>query len=329
MAQRTPEFVAEPLLQEACSRYGLHVDDIAMVGGYQNVIYEFERGGESHILRLTPHGLRTAAQVEAELEWIRYLAGHGIPVSAPIPSANGSWLEVVEGSRYVCIATAFAKAPGRRVHYPECLRDPRLAERCGKLTGRIHRLSQRYRPTVRRQEWTGNDYLVNAVPYIPAEQKKVHAQIEQLLREVASLPVDDDCYGLIHGDINVGNFMVDDDGRLTLFDFDECQYSWYVEDIAVQLYYMVYVYGDDAMEDRMKQCAFFMEHFLRGYREEIALPDEWLRRMPLFLRLREIIVYAGMYRGCGMTKLDDWTSDYLSFSRARIERGLSVVDGFF
>jgi len=92
---------------------------------------------------------------------------------------------------------------------------------------------------------------------------------------------------------------------------------------------MVYVYGDDAMADRMKQYAFFMDHFLRGYREENGVSDEWLNRVPIFLRQREIIVYAGMHRNYDMTKLDDWTSDYLSYSRARIERGLSIANGYF
>lgn len=38
---------------------------------------------------------------------------------------------------------------------------------------------------------------------------------------------DPNSYGLIHGDINVGHCM-SDQGCLTLFDFDECQCSWYV-----------------------------------------------------------------------------------------------------
>jgi amicoumacin kinase len=58
--------------------------------------------------------------------------------------------------------------------------------------------------------------------------------------------------------------------------------------------------------------------FLRGYREEAEISNEWLSKLPLFLRLREIIVYAGMHRSYDMTKLDDWTRDYLAFSRARI-----------
>ncbi|WP_369011133.1 phosphotransferase [Paenibacillus sp. MER TA 81-3] len=46
------------------------------------------------------------------------------------------------------------------------------------------------------------------------------------------LKQDKESYGLIHGDIKVGNFMVNHN-VITMFDFDECQYSWCVKDIAI------------------------------------------------------------------------------------------------
>jgi Ser/Thr protein kinase RdoA (MazF antagonist) len=49
-------------------------------------------------------------------------------------------------------------------------------------------------------------------------------------------------------DIGVGNFLVNDKG-VTLFDFDEAQYSWFVEDIAIPMYYLVYVYAGDEIND--------------------------------------------------------------------------------
>lgn len=104
------------------------------------------------------------------------------------------------------------------------------------------------------------------------------------------LDADINTYGLIHGDINVGNFLVDN-GKLTLFDFDEAQYSWFVEDIAIQLYYLVYVYGDDSMEDRQLQCQRFMEHFLKGYVKENSISENELKLIPLFLRLRDYCLY--------------------------------------
>ena len=327
MDPRIQAMLTEELLEAICSRYGLEKDELTLIGGYQNFIFGYERGSRSYILRLTPGTLRTPELIEAELEWIHDLSRHGVPVSRPVTSAGGQSMAIIRNEQLTFTAVSFERAPGRRIHYPECLHDAQLIERCGRLTGQIHRLSRDYRPLNRRHEWHQNDYLVNAISFIPSDQQLVHEQIKKLLLEVDQLRRDDDCYGLIHGDINIGNFMVDEHGALTLFDFDECQYSWYVEDIAVQLYYMVYVFGDDVLKERKKQCDFFMEHFMRGYRDETALSDEWLKRLPLFLRLREVIVYAGMHRSYDMTKLDDWTRDYLTYSRSRIEQGLSIVEG--
>ena len=42
-----------------------------------------------------------------------------------------------------------------------------------------------------------------------------------------------DSYGLIHNDFNDGNFTVDyDNGDITVFDFDDCCYFWFMYDLA-------------------------------------------------------------------------------------------------
>jgi Ser/Thr protein kinase RdoA (MazF antagonist) len=99
-----------------------------------------------------------------------------------------------------------------------------------------------------------------------------------------------------------------------------------IEDIAIQLFNMVCVFGNDDMLDRNIQCRLFLEPFLTGYAKENAISDEWLKRLSLFLRLKEIIVYTGVYRSFGMTGLNDWTKQYLSESKDRIKNGISIVE---
>lgn len=90
---------------------------------------------------------------------------------------------------------------------------------------------------------------------------------------------------------------------MTLFDFDECQYSWYVEDIAIQIFYMVYVVLNDSIPERNKQARKFLKCFLKGYERYRNIDDESLNNLSLFLRLREFIVYIGMYRSFDLSKL--------------------------
>ena len=123
--------------------------------------------------------------------------------------------------------------------------------------------------------------------------------------------------------------MVDESGQITLFDFDECQYSWYVEDIAIQLYYLLYVFGEDSKSERKVQYELFITHFMLGYIEGgRQMPDGWKVQLKLFLRLREIIVVVGMHRSWNLSQPNDWTRHFLQDSRMRIIKGISLIDEF-
>lgn len=198
------------------------------------------------------------------------------------------------------------------------------------LRFRLHELSKRYNPTLRRHTWKSNEYLLQAKNVLPSEHQPILQALDELKAQLAVLPASEDQFGLIHGDNNVGNFMVDEAGGITLFDFDECQYSWYVEDIAVQLYYLLYVFGEDSKSERKAQYELFVKHFVRGYTENgRTMPDGWKDHLPLFLRLREIIVFVGMHRSWDLREPDDWTRDFLQDSRMRITKGISLIDEFF
>ncbi|MBM7568640.1 phosphotransferase enzyme family protein [Paenibacillus sacheonensis] len=151
------------ILACAARQYRASGRDAAYIGGSQNSVYEYVQDGRSFILRLTPCGNRSESLVRSELDWILFLADAGISVSKPIRSKNGRWTEVIpspEGSRYTCVV--FEKAPGRQIGYPECLEDHGLHERLGRLTGRLHAVSQTYQPQApitARHDWRQNWFL--------------------------------------------------------------------------------------------------------------------------------------------------------------------------
>lgn len=314
---------------EGAASFGLSQEELTFIGGFQNFIYSYTLEGFKYILRFTPSTLRTQEGLEAELEWIRYLAENGMSVSEPVPSAQGIDVERVLGKMVDFYVSSFRHAPGRKMGYPECLGNPLLYEQCGRMTGQLHELAKRYEPLVRRHSWERNEYLLRARKYIPPEHAQILRALDELKERLANLPVTLDNFGLIHGDINVGNFTIDETGEITLFDFDECQYSWYAEDIAIQLYYLLYVFGEDSKSERKVQYELFIEHFERGYTEDDRrLPNGWKDQLSLFLRLREIIVFIGMYRSLDLRQPDDWTRDFLQDSRMRIINGLSLIDDF-
>ncbi|WP_127498914.1 phosphotransferase enzyme family protein [Paenibacillus glycanilyticus] len=317
--------------EEGAARYGVKPEELTFIGGFQNFIYSYCRKDRKYILRFTPSTLRSQDGVSAELEWVRYLARHELSVSVPVNSMEGKPFEQIDGKEISFYASSFTYAPGRRIGYPECLGNPFLYEQCGRITGRLHELSRLYRPTgaCKRHTWEKNEYLLHAEDYLPQDHQPILQALQEMKLELARLPETPEQFGLIHGDINAGNFMIDEAGEMTLFDFDECQYSWYTEDIAIQLYYLLYVFGEDSKPERKEQYELFMKHFERGYTEDgRQMPRNWKEQLGLFLRLRDIIVLVGMHRSWDLGQPDDWTRDFLKDSWERITNGKSLIDGF-
>ncbi|WNS44716.1 phosphotransferase [Paenibacillus sp. MMS20-IR301] len=327
-------FNTHNILEIAAGRYGIHRDEISDIGGFQNFVYEYQQYGKSYILRITPGMHRTPELVSAELEWIKYLARNGISASEPIRSINQAWTEVIRTPEMPFTAVSFNKAPGSRINYPECLNDNATYEQLGQLTGRMHALSKQYKvqnPALQRHHWHHNYFLQN-IDILPASHQRVRECYYSIVDTLRKLPKDIDSYGLIHSDMGFGNFMVNDQSVITLFDFDEAQYSWFVEDIAIQLYYLVYVYGGDtARADREEQALRFMQHFMSGYSKENILDKYWLEQIPHFLKLRELIVYIGAFRNFDGDETfsssdNEWYKDWIRDSRGRLENNLPIVN---
>ena len=115
MESRIRERFNDHILQEAIARYGIASRDIQLLDGFESFIYEFTRTGEPGILRIG-HSLRRSPQlIQAEVDWINYLAQGGAGVAKALFSAQGNLVEAVDdnqGDQF--LVTAFAKAPAGR-----------------------------------------------------------------------------------------------------------------------------------------------------------------------------------------------------------------------
>jgi Ser/Thr protein kinase RdoA (MazF antagonist) len=101
-----------------------------------------------------------------------------------------------------------------------------------------------------------------------------------------------DDYGLVHGDLNPTNFHVND-GQLTLFDFDDCAYNWFINDIAIALPLYSGIFTHKDWEDQMTK---FFKWYMRGYFEENHLDEGWLAYLPASLQLQNIITLIACHQ---------------------------------
>ena len=70
-----------------------------------------------------------------------------------------------------------------------------------------------------------------------------------------------------------------------------------------------------------------MTYFLKGYCQENQIETEWLIDIPLFLKLREIDLYAIIHRSFDVENIEDpWVAGYMSGRKSLIEAGAPYID---
>ncbi|MBP1989779.1 phosphotransferase enzyme family protein [Paenibacillus eucommiae] len=327
MEKEIKTLLNDDILTESASKYGFHKNDLIDLKGFQNFVYEANKNTKSCILRIAHSSHRSLNLTEAELDWITYLFNHGVNVAAPIRSLEGSLVNITHHEDSYFIATAFKKAPGSKPHYQIFMEDKNLIQKLGRTTGKIHMLSKKYKAkkgSARRSDWKDNNYLIKFAEYVPESYANVIEKTKQFLFELMLLPQDRDSYGLIHGDIHLNNFHVHKDD-LTLFDFDECEYNWFVADIANPLFYATPL-KSDGIELRNRSAKRFFDYFMEGYFQENSLETYWLNKIPLFLRLREILVYSGAFRSLDFNNLHPWSKEMIKTTTINIENDLQFLD---
>ncbi len=318
------------VLSTVRQRYGIAPDAIRLLDGFESHILEFERDGEAFILRLSHSSRRTPELIHGEVDWINHLARGGAGVAAALESPGGELVEPIDdGAGGQFLATAFVKAAG--VMPWEAGWTPELYHAYGRLIGRTHALTKDYeppKPEWRRPEWDDPVFDYVAM-YLPAGETVALERYREALGRVKALPRGRDNYGLTHQDAHGANLHVDEAGRLTLFDFDDCGYHYFANDIAMCLFYMTVGRWNTAERARA-----FMTHFMRGYREENAPADWWLDELPAFLKLREIELFAQLHREFdiehgGLAAItDEWCAMYMAGRKERIEAGVAWVAGW-
>ncbi len=312
----------DTILQEAMRRYGIAKDRIHSMDAFESFIYEFEHDSRAYILRIAHNSRRSESLILGEVDWINYLAEGGVSVAKAVPSESGKLVEAIEDQRGgVFLVTAFVKAQGQA---PWDLWTPKLYESYGEIIGRIHTLSKSYQPSQaawKRPDWD-NDLFAFVDRYLPESESLAREKYEDVCSHVNSLVKDREAYGLTHQDAHGNNFFVDETGRITLFDFDECAYNWFINDIAMALFYIV----QDA-EDWSLFTQEFLSHFLRGYVQACPLDSTWLKEIPHFLKIREIELYAVMHRDFDVKNIDDeWCARFMRNRKSRIEQDVPYID---
>jgi len=293
-------------------------------GGHFAEVYGFKRDERDFILRLTPPNddVNLTAQ-RSILAWMSYLAEHGACVPAPLPSQNGNLVEVISSSEGEWLAVAYTRAEGvLSEEIPLDEWDNSQFQMLGRSIGKVHAVARGYVPSheVSYPDWEAGGNLfkrqIENEPWL--KDKQTH-----LLEQIHALPKPTDAYGLIHCDLHFGNFFVDTRKQIvTLIDFDDCAYGWFVMDIAILLFDILVLYTG---KDKDEYGSNFLRLFLTGYLIENPMSVFWLEQLPLFLKLLEINVYD-MVANFFPDDADEWVMKFMPGRKERLENNVPYVD---
>lgn len=293
------------LLPTIKERYGLDNYKISVIEAHEggrNLFYlcEHEDVGDK-VIRIAFLPDRDAQDFLSELEFIRYLSTHGAGVADVIDSRHGRLLEEVSHGDQRFFVSVFDKARGDQLvdhgyRYREGAPMSEYYFNCGKTLGKIHDLSKKYKPEHRRYSFFDkynpefiNQIIPNSLPLL----KGKFLDLLQILNEMERTP---ETFGMVHFDYSDGNYMIDyETGDITVFDFDNTCFCWYMIDLAsIWQHGVGWIQFEPNADKRRQFMAEYFERVIEGYRSETEIDDETLASLPLFIKvnLMESIIDA-------------------------------------
>ncbi len=228
-----------PLVSELYGLEGYATKLVQAHTGGRNVVYTCEKeGADAKILRIAFLHDRSREDFLGEVEYIRYVFEHGGSVSDVVSSRKGKLLEEITHQNHTFFVCLFQKARGKmlvenKYRYREGVPITEYYYNCGKVLGKLHQLSKGYIPVHRRYSFFDKYHAEYIDTLIPGSFSLLKEKLLQLLNTLEGLDRNRESFGLIHFDYNDGNYSIDfDTGQITVYDFDNSCYCWYIFDLA-------------------------------------------------------------------------------------------------
>jgi Ser/Thr protein kinase RdoA (MazF antagonist) len=298
--------ITPPMMNEIISELKLKATSLKFLKYSQNFVYSYANENVETILRITSGHHRTRAQIESEIEWLAFLYSKGANVCQAIPIIKDTMVKTIHFQNDSLHCVLFKKASGRPVSNAEINKELYFLH--GASTGKLHRLTKEFKPAkrFRRFNWDENRlFTTDPGEYLPKGTKEAIIElIPRLLAEANQIEKNTDSYGLIHFDLNYNNFFINK-SSIELFDFDNCSFGYFVNDVSNALYNSVFTYhrnknGHDHSEFVSPRVDNNLEDvwepFWRGYKSENVINNAWWHQIGLFFEIIHLKEFVHHYR---------------------------------
>ena len=277
-----------------------------------NDVYLLKDDNARYALRVWRQTYRDVDDVAYELNFLDFLRQNKFAASVPVPQHDGSLYFKVSSPEGPRALAMYDWAPGRK--FGECLSEE-TAFRIGALFAEMHLKGLEWAgPDHRFSSSTAKDYnicmpaLIDFVYDRPDDLRDfplIAARLDERLDALAAsgLPM-----GVCHRDFHPSNVHVDDDGRITLLDFDAAGEDFLMQDVKNYVWGNLF-YGFSPS---------YGEAFENGYQSVRPFTAEEVANGDLFLMAKALRLVAGMAysseavgRGTLRFRNLDWLGDYI------------------
>ena len=292
---------------------------LKLVRKVENWIYRSDDG--DLFFRVTQPTHRSIEQLQSELQWMFFLKEQGVHFAHPLKSNNLNLIETIEVDKDIFFVSAFARAKGIPLINEADFSEIRM-QNWGKIIGDLHRVSQGHKvpsSTSKRPEWNeeGNHRITMNFCH---NENEFHERFTQLRNWMQSLEKNKNSYGLIHADLHHGNFFVDKNDKLTIFDFDDCHYNWFLYDLAVPIFTL----SISLRKSHKEKIDELINWFVKGYHKSGVLNENWLKKLPAFILYRHFTIYFWGVKNINHQELTpearEWIKMAIEYCRNFIDR---------
>lgn len=253
-----------------------------------NDTYSIKTAEDQYVFRVYRADRRMEySEVAFEIELLKHLDQHHIPVSMPISDICGEFIQTLnapEGDRF---GVLFTFAEGNE----QAINDEEISYLFGKSVADIHTKSDNFSTEYARQI-LDLDYLIHKPltaiePYMTHRKDDfecIRSVAKQLEQRLLDFPLEELDWGICHGDLHGNtNISFKEDMSYTHYDFDLCGFGWRAYDIAeFRLAREVRLTFD---KDKFEQL---WSAFVEGYVSVRNLSEKDLQAVPIFVGIRQL-----------------------------------------
>lgn len=264
--------------------------ELSLLAISENATFRATAGARDIVLRVYRPGYHDSAEILSELAWIEALRAEAVvPTPAIIPARDGRRLVEIDDGGTPRRLAAFAFAPG--IEPPVGADLPVWFRRLGALHARLHAHAKSWRRPdgFTRKVWDFESMLgarplwgdFRAALGLDTPGRALLERTAAALKPRLAALSGPDSFGLVHADLRLANLLAESD-RLTLIDFDDCGFCWYLYDFAAAVSFIEH----DPAVPALKAA------WMEGYRTLAPLPADAGAQLDLLVMLRRMLLTA-------------------------------------